>query len=183
MPKQGKKYLEAAKLVDIEKAYQPEEAVALIKKTARTKFDETVELHLRMGLDPRNAAQQVRGIALLLFRAFLLPASAASKESTVEEKYPGLGKISLIINLQLILHKKSMPPSSLVLEKRDMLSFLPVLYYRTLKLIVLFAHPCLLHRPAETGAAQLVKAGTMDIFLENIAGITDVYRYTGAVIG
>jgi len=65
MPKQGKKYLEAAKLVEAEKAYQPEEAVALIKKIARTKFDETVELHLRMGLDPRNAAQQVRGIALL----------------------------------------------------------------------------------------------------------------------
>jgi large subunit ribosomal protein L1 len=65
MVKQGKKYLEAAKLVDAEKVYQPEEAVTLVKKTARTKFDETVELHLRMGLDPRNAAQQVRGIALL----------------------------------------------------------------------------------------------------------------------
>jgi large subunit ribosomal protein L1 len=65
MVKQGKKYLEAAKLVELDKAYQPEEAVTLVKKTARTKFDETVELHLRMGLDPRNAAQQVRGIALL----------------------------------------------------------------------------------------------------------------------
>ena len=65
MGKQGKKYLEAAKLVDPAKAYQPPEAVALVKKTARTKFDETIELHLRMGLDPRNAAQQVRGVALL----------------------------------------------------------------------------------------------------------------------
>ena len=65
MVKHGKKYLEVAKLVEAEKAYQPGDAVALIKKTARAKFDETVELHLRMGLDPRNAAQQVRGVALL----------------------------------------------------------------------------------------------------------------------
>jgi large subunit ribosomal protein L1 len=65
MVKHGKKYLEAAKQVEPAKAYQPEEAVALAKKTARAKFDETVELHLRMGLDPRNAAQQVRGVALL----------------------------------------------------------------------------------------------------------------------
>ena len=65
MVKQGKKYLEIAKLVQADKAYQPEEAVALMKKTVRAKFDETVELHLRMGLDPRNAAQQVRGVALL----------------------------------------------------------------------------------------------------------------------
>jgi len=65
MVKHGKKYLEVAKLVEPEKAYQPPDAVALLKKTARAKFDETVELHLRMGLDPRNAAQQVRGVALL----------------------------------------------------------------------------------------------------------------------
>jgi large subunit ribosomal protein L1 len=65
MVKHGKKYLEVAKLVEVEKAYQPGDAVALVKKTARAKFDETVELHLRMGLDPRNAAQQVRGVALL----------------------------------------------------------------------------------------------------------------------
>jgi large subunit ribosomal protein L1 len=65
MVKQGKKYLEVAKLVEPEKAYQPDAAVAMVKKTARAKFDETVELHLRMGLDPRNSAQQVRGVALL----------------------------------------------------------------------------------------------------------------------
>jgi large subunit ribosomal protein L1 len=65
MVKHGKKYLEVAKEVDAARAYPPDEAVALVKKTARAKFDETVELHLRMGLDPRNAAQQVRGVALL----------------------------------------------------------------------------------------------------------------------
>lgn len=63
--KHSKKYLEAAKLIDAEKEYSPEEAVALAKKASHTKFDETVELHLRMGLDSKNANQQVRGVALL----------------------------------------------------------------------------------------------------------------------
>ncbi|MDD5288445.1 MAG: 50S ribosomal protein L1 [Dehalococcoidales bacterium] len=62
-----KRYEAAAKLVDKTKEYSPEEAIASIKKTATAKFDETVELHLRMGLDPRNAAHQVRGVALLPF--------------------------------------------------------------------------------------------------------------------
>jgi large subunit ribosomal protein L1 len=65
MVKHGKKYLEAAAKVEKTTAYQPQEAVGLVKKVAPAKFDETVELHLRMGLDPRNAAQQVRGVALL----------------------------------------------------------------------------------------------------------------------
>lgn len=65
MQKRGKRYLEAEKLVDPQKAYTPEEGVALAKKAATAKFDETVELHLRMGVDPRHADQQVRGVALL----------------------------------------------------------------------------------------------------------------------
>jgi large subunit ribosomal protein L1 len=65
MVKHHKKYMEAAAKIDRNTAYQPNEAIGLVKKTAPAKFDETVELHLRMGLDPRNAAQQVRGIALL----------------------------------------------------------------------------------------------------------------------
>jgi large subunit ribosomal protein L1 len=65
MVKHGKKYTDAAALVERGKAYTPEEAVGLVKKSARAGFDETVELHLRMGLDPRNAQQQVRGVALL----------------------------------------------------------------------------------------------------------------------
>ena len=63
--KNGKRYEAAAKLVEEKKEYAPEEAIATVKKTATAKFDETVELHLRMGLDPRNSAHQVRGIALL----------------------------------------------------------------------------------------------------------------------
>jgi large subunit ribosomal protein L1 len=63
--KHGKKYAEAIKLVDKTKAYSPQEAIELAKKAAYTQFDETVELHLRMGVDPRDAEQQVRGVALL----------------------------------------------------------------------------------------------------------------------
>jgi large subunit ribosomal protein L1 len=63
--KHGKKYQEASKLVDKSKTYSPEEAVELAKKAAYAKFDETVELHLRMGVDPRSADQQVRGVILL----------------------------------------------------------------------------------------------------------------------
>ncbi|MBL7166957.1 MAG: 50S ribosomal protein L1 [Dehalococcoidales bacterium] len=65
MTKHGKKYREAIELLDKTTAYSPEEAVDLAKKMAKAGFDETVELHLRMGLDPRNASQQVRGVALL----------------------------------------------------------------------------------------------------------------------
>ena len=65
MPKRGKKYQEAEKLVDKNKLYQPNEAVELAKKAVFARFDETVELHLRMGVDSRSADQQVRGVALL----------------------------------------------------------------------------------------------------------------------
>jgi large subunit ribosomal protein L1 len=65
MAKQGKKYQEATKLIDKDKLYAPEEAIELAKKAVYTKFDETVELHLRMNLDPRHADQQLRGVALL----------------------------------------------------------------------------------------------------------------------
>jgi len=63
--KHSKRYEEASKLVDSAKDYNPEEAIGIIKKMPHGKFDETVELHLRMGLDPRNATQQVRGVAPL----------------------------------------------------------------------------------------------------------------------
>lgn len=65
MARHGKKYREAVQVIDREKAYPPEEAIELVKKAAHVSFDETVELHLRMGVDPRNATQQVRGVALL----------------------------------------------------------------------------------------------------------------------
>jgi len=65
MARHGKNFQEAAKLVDKTKAYTPQEAIELAKQTAHARFDETVELHLQMGVDPRNASQQVRGVALM----------------------------------------------------------------------------------------------------------------------
>jgi large subunit ribosomal protein L1 len=61
----GKKYREAAKLVDEDKLYQPAEAVDLLKKLSYVKFDPTVELHMQLGVDPRHADQMVRGTAAL----------------------------------------------------------------------------------------------------------------------
>jgi large subunit ribosomal protein L1 len=61
----GKKYQEVAKLIEPGKAYTPEEAVALAKKTSYVSFDATVEMHMKMGVDPRHADQQVRSVALL----------------------------------------------------------------------------------------------------------------------
>ena len=63
--KHGKKYSEAAKLVDRATAYEPADAIALAKKTATAKFDETVEIHVRLGVDSRHADQQVRGAVIL----------------------------------------------------------------------------------------------------------------------
>lgn len=65
MPKRGKKYIESAKLVDREKLYDVEEAIELVQKTSTTKFDSTVELALRLGVDPKHADQQVRGTTVL----------------------------------------------------------------------------------------------------------------------
>ena len=63
--KHGKKYVEGAKLVDRTKLYDSEEALALAVKTATAKFDETVEVHIRLGVDSRHADQQVRGAVVL----------------------------------------------------------------------------------------------------------------------
>ncbi|MFI3238421.1 MAG: 50S ribosomal protein L1 [Lachnospiraceae bacterium] len=63
--KHGKKYAEAAKLIDRAALYETEEAIALVKKTAVAKFDETVEVHIRTGCDGRHAEQQIRGAVVL----------------------------------------------------------------------------------------------------------------------
>lgn len=65
MPKHGKKYTEAAKQVDRAKLYDPAEALELVKKAAVAKFDETVEISIRLGVDPRHADQQIRGAVVL----------------------------------------------------------------------------------------------------------------------
>ena len=63
--KHGKKYIESSKLVDRAKLYEPAEALETVVKTASAKFDETVEIHIRLGVDSRHADQQVRGAVVL----------------------------------------------------------------------------------------------------------------------
>lgn len=65
MPKHGKKYREACKQIDKNVVYDPEEALALVKKVAPARFDETVEAIVKLGVDPRHADQQVRGAVVL----------------------------------------------------------------------------------------------------------------------
>jgi len=65
MAKRGKRYQDAAKLVDAEKLYSPAEAIELVRKCATAKFDETVEVAFKLGVDPRHADQQVRGTVIL----------------------------------------------------------------------------------------------------------------------
>ena len=63
--KHGKKYIDSVKLIEPLKVYDPEEAVSLVVKTGKAKFDETVEISARLGVDPRHADQQVRGAVVL----------------------------------------------------------------------------------------------------------------------
>jgi large subunit ribosomal protein L1 len=65
MPKHGKKFQEASKLVDAEALYDPSEAIELVKKTATAKFDETVDVAVRLGVDPKKQDQAVRGVVVL----------------------------------------------------------------------------------------------------------------------
>ena len=63
--KHGKKYVESAKLIDSNKLYDTEEAFSLVVKTAKAKFDESIEAHIKLGVDSRHADQQVRGVVVL----------------------------------------------------------------------------------------------------------------------
>ena len=63
--KHGKKYVDSKKLIDSMKLYEPDEAVTLVKQTGKAKFDETIEISVRLGVDPRHADQQVRGAVVL----------------------------------------------------------------------------------------------------------------------
>jgi len=65
MPKHGKKYMEASKLITSGTQYEVSEAIGLVKKTATAKFDETVEVAFRLGVDPRQSDQQIRGAVVL----------------------------------------------------------------------------------------------------------------------
>ena len=63
--KHGKKYIDSAKTIESAKLYEADEAIKLVLDTAKAKFDETIELHVRLGVDPKQADQQVRGVLVL----------------------------------------------------------------------------------------------------------------------
>ena len=63
--KHGKKYVDSVKTIEATKLYEVNEAINLVLDTAKAKFDETVELHVRLGVDPKQADQQVRGVLVL----------------------------------------------------------------------------------------------------------------------
>ena len=63
--KHGKKYVESAKLIEANKLYDVDEAFSLVVKTAKAKFDESIEAHIKLGVDSRHADQQVRGVVVL----------------------------------------------------------------------------------------------------------------------
>ena len=65
MAKFGKKYADSVKLIEKSKLYDPAEAMALVCQTSKAKFDETIEVHVRLGVDSRHADQQVRGAVVL----------------------------------------------------------------------------------------------------------------------
>jgi large subunit ribosomal protein L1 len=65
MPKHGKKFRESLSQYDREKLYEPREAMELMKQFAKANFDESVEVHMRLGIDPRHAEQQIRGVVLM----------------------------------------------------------------------------------------------------------------------
>ena len=61
----GKKYVDSAKTIDRSKQYEPADALSAVVSTAKAKFDETIELHVKLGVDSRHADQQVRGAVVL----------------------------------------------------------------------------------------------------------------------
>jgi len=65
MPKHGQRYNELAKLIDPKKLYSPEEAIDLVRKTSGVKFDASVEIHIKLGIDPKQGDQQIRGTVVL----------------------------------------------------------------------------------------------------------------------
>ena len=76
--KRGKNYIDSKKLIESNKLYDSAEAMALAIQTAKSKFDETIELHVKLGVDPRHADQQVRGVVVLCLTAPARPCASSS---------------------------------------------------------------------------------------------------------
>ena len=115
MPKRGKKYQEARKLFDRQELYDADAALDLVVKAAPAKFDETVEVHIKLGVDGRHADQQVRG-------AIVLPnGTGKTKKVLVFAKGPKLKKQELILSEQKKWQKKSKTKTGSILMLSSLL--------------------------------------------------------------
>ena len=103
--KHGKKYNESVKAFDLSKQYEANEAVSVLLETAKAKFDETIELHVRLGVDPRQADQQVRGVLVLPHgtgktKRVLVIAKGAKADAAVAAGAEYVGAEELIAKIQ-----------------------------------------------------------------------------------
>ena len=120
----GKKYQESAKQIDRTAQYSPEEALALVVKTAPAKFDETVELHVKLGVDSRHADQQVRGAIVLPNGTgksvrVLVFAQGAQAEAAKEAGAEYVGAMDLVEKIQ----KENWFEFDVVIATPDMMKF------------------------------------------------------------
>ena len=111
MSKAGKKYTDAAKLIEAGKAYSPKEAVELVKQTSVTKFDSTVEVSVRLGVDPKYADQQVRG-ALVLPTVPANPRPCWYSPEALRPKKPKLPAQTLLALMNTWKRSKAAGPTS-----------------------------------------------------------------------
>ena len=103
--KHGKKYQDSVKAFDLAKQYEAEEAVSVLLETAKAKFDETIEMHVRLGVDPRQADQQVRGVLVLpngtgKTKRVLVIAKGAKADAAVAAGAEYVGAEELIAKIQ-----------------------------------------------------------------------------------
>ena len=103
--KHGKKYQDSVKAFDLSKQYEANEAVSVLLETAKAKFDETIELHVRLGVDPRQADQQVRGVLVLPHgtgktKRVLVIAKGAKADAAVAAGAEYVGAEELIAKIQ-----------------------------------------------------------------------------------
>ena len=128
--KHGKKYQDSVKAFDLTKQYEATEAMNVLLETAKAKFDETVEMHVRLGVDPRQADQQVRGVLVLpngtgKTKKVLVIAKGAKADAAVAAGADYVGAEELIAKIQNIIYCE--PPTS-ILACSNFLTFISFQY-------------------------------------------------------
>ena len=167
MAKHGKKYLNASKLFDRDTYYAPEQAVELVKQISYPKFDGTVEVHVRLGVDPRHADQQVRSTVLLpaglgkTVRILVFAEGDAQLRQTCSDRYSLSPCKTLVIwtappgRLELTAILAASHPQEVVWYGYDTVAYQPAAFLSHLARLVNFR---LAHRQGRVLAAELASA-------------------------